>query len=194
MAYFLSGDIGGTKTLLQLSAAVERVPLLQKAYASADYAGLSDMLDEFVAEAGVSNIAAACFALAGPVSGRLVKLTNLPWEVNADELASRYGIRHVALINDFEAVGHGIAALQAADLLTLQAGAAQAGVCALCLVPAPAWGWRGYPRNRALIRCTRPKAGIWILRLQMRRSVYCCAICSIAMDMFPMSALSPAPA
>ncbi|HUX90730.1 MAG TPA: glucokinase [Gallionellaceae bacterium] len=126
MAYFLSGDIGGTKTLLQLNTAVERVPLLQKSYASADYAGLPDMLDAFVAEAGVSNIAAACFALAGPVSGRLVKLTNLPWAVDADELVNRYCIRHVALINDFEAVGHGIAALQATDLLTLQEGSAQA--------------------------------------------------------------------
>ena len=133
MAYFLSGDIGGTKTLLQLNTAVERVPLLQKSYASADYAGLPDMLDAFVAEAGVSNIAAACFALAGPVSGRLVKLTNLPWKVDADELASRYGISQVALINDFEAVGHGIAALQATDLLTLQAGAEQSGGVRLVL-------------------------------------------------------------
>lgn len=126
MAYFLSGDIGGTKSLLRLSAAVEHVPLLQKAYASADYADLPDMVDAFIAEAGVVEIAAACFALAGPVSGRVVKLTNLPWAVDADELANRYGIRHVALINDFEAVGHGIAALQAGDLQVLQAGSAQA--------------------------------------------------------------------
>lgn len=126
MAYILSGDIGGTKSLLQLSAAVERVPLLQKAYASADYADLPDMVDAFIAEAGASEIAAACFALAGPVSGSVVKLTNLPWAVDADELAKRYGIRHVALVNDFEAVGHGIAALQAGDLQVLQAGSAQA--------------------------------------------------------------------
>lgn len=123
MAYSLAGDIGGTKTLLSISAAAdERVPLLQKSYASAAYAGVAEMVDEFLAEAGIRDIAAACFALAGPVDGRVVKLTNLPWVVDGDALAARFAIKHVALINDFEAVGQGVAALQAADLLPLQAG------------------------------------------------------------------------
>lgn len=125
MAYFLSGDIGGTKTLLQLSAADARVPVLQKFYPSAAYAGLAEVVEDFLAEAGSRDIAAACFALAGPVNGRVVRLTNLPWEVDADALSARFGIRHVMLANDFEAAGHGIAALQVEDLLCLQAGNAQ---------------------------------------------------------------------
>lgn len=125
MAYFLSGDIGGTKTLLQLCAAEAHAPLLQKSYASADYAELGDIVGEFLMEAGVRNIDAACFALAGPVSGGVVKLTNLPWAVDGNALAIRFGIKRLQLINDFEAVGHGIAALQSADLLSLQAGTEQ---------------------------------------------------------------------
>lgn len=127
MSHFLAGDIGGTKTLLQISAADRaHEPLLQKSYFNAGYAGLAEILDEFLREAGASGIAAACFALAGPVSGRRVKLTNLPWEVDADALATRFAIGRVSLINDFEAVGLGIAALQPTDLLTLQAGKPQA--------------------------------------------------------------------
>jgi len=125
MNNFIAGDIGGTKTLLRISAA-DGAPFLQKSYASADYAGLAAILDEFLCEAGTPNVVAACFALAGPVSGRRVKLTNLPWEVDADALAARFGISRITLINDFEAVGHGIAALQSDDLLTLQSGAPQA--------------------------------------------------------------------
>ena len=125
MAYFLSGDIGGTKTLLQLCAAEADAPLLQKSFASADYAGLSDMVGELLTEAGVRDIASACFALAGPVSGRVVKLTNLPWEIDGDALAMRFGIKRVVLINDFEAAGHGIEVLQDTDLFNLQAGAEQ---------------------------------------------------------------------
>ncbi len=124
MNYFLAGDIGGTKTLLQISA-MDGVPLLQKSYPSASYAGLVNILDEFLREARAPGIAAACFALACPISGRRVKLTNLPWEVDADSLAARFAIPRVLLINDFEAVGMGIAALQPADLLTLQAGKPQ---------------------------------------------------------------------
>jgi len=126
MSHFLAGDIGGTKTLLQISAADGvRGPLLQKFYLNAGYAGLAEMLDEFLREAGMPGIAAACFALACPVSGRRVKLTNLPWEVDADALAARFAIGRVSLINDFEAVGLGVAALQPADLLVLQAGEPQ---------------------------------------------------------------------
>jgi len=54
-----------------------------------------------------------------------VKLTNLPWEVDADALSARFDISRISLINDFEAVGHGIAALQPVDLLTLQSGVPQ---------------------------------------------------------------------
>ena len=124
MKYYLSGDIGGTKTLLQICAEHEHVPLFQKYYTNAAYVSLENILDEFLLEAQVKNIFSACFALAGPVSGRVVSLTNLPWRVDSDALATRYNIRHVALTNDFEAVGHGIAALKAEDLDTMQVGAA----------------------------------------------------------------------
>lgn len=126
MTYFLAGDVGGTKTLLSISSADERVPLLQKSYQSSAYAGLAEIVDAFLAEAGIRDIDAACFALAGPVTGRVVKLTNLPWSVDGDALAARFAIKHVSLINDFEAAGYGVAALQAADWMTLQAGDEQA--------------------------------------------------------------------
>lgn len=127
MSHFLAGDIGGTKTLLQISAAGGvREPLLQKFYSNARYAGLAEILDEFLREAGAFDIAAACFALACPISGRRARLTNLLWEVDADALAARFAIGRVSLINDFEAVGLGVAALQPTDLLTLQAGKPQA--------------------------------------------------------------------
>jgi glucokinase len=120
MRHVLAGDIGGTKTLLQINT---ESGTLTKSYPSAGFGGLADMLDEFLREAGTREISAACFALAGPVAGRKVKLTNLPWEVDADALAARFAISRLTLINDFEAVGYGIAALQPDDLLTLQAGA-----------------------------------------------------------------------
>lgn len=127
MNYYLSGDIGGTKTLLQIGSGDGFAPVLQKSYASAAYNGLAEMLDDFLLEAGKPVIAAACLALAAPVSSRQVKLTNLPWHVDADAIASRFSIPRVTLINDFEAVGMGVSALQPAALLQLQAGSDQPG-------------------------------------------------------------------
>ncbi len=127
MAYILSGDIGGTKTLLQLSKTGVNKPLLHKSYASADYDDLAEIVAEFLLDAEGNKISAACFALAGPVNSRLVQLTNLPWLIDGDALAARFGISNLDLINDFAAVGYGISALHAEDLLTLQSGVAEAG-------------------------------------------------------------------
>ncbi len=126
MGYYLAGDIGGTKTLLQIFKDGEaRAPLLRKSFSSAGYAGLDNIVEEFLREANVRAIASACFALAGPVAGRKVTLTNLPWIVDADALAARFSIPRVVLINDFEAVGLGVAAMQPNDLFVMQQGAAQ---------------------------------------------------------------------
>lgn len=126
MSYLLAGDIGGTKTLLRLSAAEgSPAPLLQKSYPSASSPGLSEMLEEFLREAGGPDVQAACLAVAGPVFGRHAQLTNLPWDVDADALQEHFAISQVQIINDFEAVGHGIVALQAEDLITLQFGEAE---------------------------------------------------------------------
>lgn len=128
MSYFLAGDIGGTKTLLQIfGAGQERMPLLQKSYPSAAYSGLPEIVDVFLREAGTRDIVSACFALAGPVAGRIVNLTNLPWDaVDADLLSAHLGNAQVELINDFAAVGLGVAALDSCDLLSLQAADEQA--------------------------------------------------------------------
>ena len=56
------------------------------------------------------------------MSGRTAKTTNLPWTLDADELESVLNIPRVRLINDFQSVGYGIEALQADDIVTLQAG------------------------------------------------------------------------
>ena len=128
MSHILSGDIGGTKTLLRLSTTDQfRAPLLQQSFSSNQYSGLAEIIEEFLQPAHAVKISSACFALAGPVLGRQVTLTNLPWSVDADALAAKFKIPRVSLINDFEAVGLAISALQQDDMLTLQAGQAQEG-------------------------------------------------------------------
>lgn len=123
----LAGDIGGTKTLLQLSQPIHGgfEVIYEKRYASADYAEFLPLALDFVNDAFVETgvrAEAACFGIAGPVSGRTAVTTNLPWKLNADELQQVLGITRVRLINDFQSVGYGITALKKDDLLTLQEG------------------------------------------------------------------------
>jgi glucokinase len=126
MGYSLAGDIGGTNTRLSLSVAGTYEPFIQINYLSAAYGSLADIIEVFLGETLIRDVTSACLALAGPVTGRIVKLTNLPWAVDGDQVARRFNIARVVLINDFVAVGHGVEALQASDLVVLQAGHVQA--------------------------------------------------------------------
>jgi glucokinase len=124
----LAGDIGGTKSLLALCAQAEGPPQVLHAerFENAGEPGFETIAARFVAAArsalGSVSVTRACFALAGPVEGRRVKLTNLPWEVDADALERALGIDEVLLVNDFVAAAAGLDALASGDLHTLQAG------------------------------------------------------------------------
>jgi glucokinase len=115
---------------------------------SADYTSLEEMLAEFLAppkpstpiddirqakdESEVSpaepqsqepvKIDAACFGVAGPVIENRSHTTNLPWIIDGAALATRFDIPHVRLLNDLEAMAHGILLLRHDELVTLNAG------------------------------------------------------------------------
>jgi len=134
----LAGDIGGTKTLLQIADFDNNQSTIihEHRYVSAAYTNLTDMVSEFLAETTKQkgNIAlhSACFGIAGPVTGRQGWVTNLGWELDADKMESALGIPTVRLINDFAAVGYGIEALGDNDLVELQKGqTAKHAPCAL---------------------------------------------------------------
>ena len=122
----LAGDIGGTKTLLQISQANKNgVQILyEQRFISGDYPEFDLMLREFMDHAAkhCAPPNAACFGVAGPVSGRTARTTNLPWTLDADQLESQFNIQKVRLINDFQSVGYGIEALHEDDIVTLQTG------------------------------------------------------------------------
>jgi glucokinase len=56
------------------------------------------------------------------VLGDRVKVTHLPWEIDGPALAAQFAFDSVRLLNDFAAAAHGIGALAADDIVTLQAG------------------------------------------------------------------------
>ena len=122
----LSGDIGGTKTILQLSQYVDGKysVLAEQRFDSKSYDNFEDLLHEFLNHNKpiAGDIRSACVGVAGPVGNQQAKVTNLPWRLNSNELAGKLGIPDFALINDFQAIGYGIEQLGATDLVTLQAG------------------------------------------------------------------------
>jgi glucokinase len=119
----LAGDIGGTKTrvgVFEVEGGDCRM-VEERSYPSRDYAGLGEIVVDFVGSGG-EDCRAACFGIAGPITGRRMRVTNLPWVVDADELETRTGISAVALLNDLEATGWGVAALDESQIAVLNPG------------------------------------------------------------------------
>jgi len=123
MKTVLAADIGGTKTLFQLTMENDDI-LLEQEFVSQQFVSFDLVLTAFLSQVQLKHcqIERACFAVAGPVSGADANVTNLPWQLNADELAKNFNIQHVHLCNDFEAVAHGIACLAEDEVVTLQQG------------------------------------------------------------------------
>ena len=119
----IAGDVGGTKTLLQLVTVSGggRVVTVEQRYESGAFKTFEAMLAEFMTLAA-GTVDAACFAVAGPVIGDSAKLTNLGWVMDASALAAKFSIARVSLINDFYAVALGVPLLRPSDLLSLNPG------------------------------------------------------------------------
>jgi glucokinase len=119
------GDIGGTKTILQLAEIADgRIhERCTQRYDSTAFATFSSILEAFLKQtAAPDSPAAACFAVAGPIADQQARLTNLPWQISSAGIAHEFSIPSVKLINDFEAVALAIENLPSTDLTTLQSG------------------------------------------------------------------------
>lgn len=121
----LAGDVGGTKVHLALYG-FDHGRLLHvrdEKFPAREYAGLEDIVRNFLVGSGNPEVHAACFGVPGPVRGGRLKLTNLPWIVDSRELSQSLDIDHLFLINDLEANGYGIPELAPEQIYELSAGA-----------------------------------------------------------------------
>jgi glucokinase len=130
----LAGDIGGTKTLLGLFDALPARPrpLFVRSFGTLDFPDLQAMIAEFMKEgagapAADGAIERACFGVAGPVIDETVRVTNVPWFVDARRVSSALGIARVALLNDLEALAHAVPVLRESETHALQDGEALRG-------------------------------------------------------------------
>src|SRR4051812_5710834 len=131
MLTLLAGDVGGTKTLLGLFDPVPARPrpLVIRAYGTLDFDDLPSMIAQFLRDgaATAATISAACFGVAGPIIGDSAALTNVPWRVDAQQVAVAFGLSRVRLLNDLQAMAYGVPVLHESEVHVLQGGEALRG-------------------------------------------------------------------
>jgi len=118
-----AGDVGGTTTRLGVYEIADGTlrTFIEQRFVNAEATGLEEIVTELLRGRG-HECRAACFGVAGPVTGRRVRTTNLPWIVDADILERATGISPVVLINDLEATAWGAMRLGDGEVCHLNPG------------------------------------------------------------------------
>jgi glucokinase len=120
----LAGDVGGTKTALGLFEDSPRglTPIHQDRFLNADFPSFDAVVERFLSAAPHVQIAAAAFGVAGAVIDGRVEMLNLAWTMGAAELAARFRIPRVRLLNDLEALAFGMLHLRPDEVRVLSTG------------------------------------------------------------------------
>jgi len=110
---FLAADVGGTHAraaLVQASGARDRAIeiLAYRKFDCSDYAGLAELLQAFMDVAAAAPVRRCVLACAGQVTADEVIHDNLAWPIRLSSLREALAFDDVAVINDFEALGHAL--------------------------------------------------------------------------------------
>jgi len=125
--YDLIADIGGTNARFALTDPREARPALlqQQSLRCAEFGSLQHAAEHYLAAVGARPTRAA-LAVACPVTGDAVRLTNRAWSFSRSELATALGLDTLHVLNDFGAVAWAVPALAGDERDTLHGDAAAA--------------------------------------------------------------------
>jgi len=117
----LLADIGATHARFALETApgvLRQTAVLR----CDDYGGIVPLLTAYLGEHGSERIAHAAFAMANPISGDLVRMTNRDWQFSTDEVRRTMGWSTLLIVNDFTALAMALPGLGAGDVLQVGGG------------------------------------------------------------------------
>ncbi len=128
---YVVADIGGTNSRFALATGKQSDGLYTLEHISIlkgkDHKTFESALGTYLESIQGIKPTAICVAIAGPVIGDEVKMTNLPWRFSCKEVAKKFGVQALVAMNDFAAVAAGIPLMTPEHLVTFKAGNALDG-------------------------------------------------------------------
>jgi glucokinase len=119
MRTVLAADIGGTYTrmsLVEIGRPWKNLSIMRanEKFINSDFSSIDAIISSFLDKVPLefSRPSSACFAVAGPCVNDVGQLTNGGgWIVNGNDIADKYGMNSVKVVNDFVACGYGLLTL-----------------------------------------------------------------------------------
>ena len=152
----LVGDIGGTNSRFGLvepgSTSIRDIAVLK----NNNHVSLEDAIGAYVKSMGLTALSAAAIAVAGPVEGEVVSLTNRDWRFTRESLRKAALAKRFRLLNDFEALALSLPHLAGDDIIQIGGETPSkpavkivlgpgTGLGMATLAPLPQGGWMALP-------------------------------------------------
>lgn len=152
----LVGDIGGTNSRFGLvepgSTAIRDIAVLK----NDDFPSLEAAIGQYLKSRIIVSLDAAAIAVAGPVTGETVSLTNRNWSFTRETLRQAAMAERIRLLNDFEALALSLPHLAEAGVVQIGGTSPTApavkivlgpgtGLGMATLAPLPQGGWMALP-------------------------------------------------
>lgn len=145
----LIGDIGGTNSRLALADGSGITTGTTQELRNAGYAGLAPLLQDYLAALPAhTRPRRAALAVAAPVQGDAVTLTNNGWRISRPDLQAALGLDDLLLLNDFEALAWSLPSLRPQELVQIGRGTARPEAARAVLGPGTGLGVAGLVRVR----------------------------------------------
>lgn len=116
----LLADLGGTH--VRFARGREGELAAMEKLVCTDFNSFSDAIRFYLDKYPLNTPCQVCFAIASPLSGDQVEMTNSPWSFSLSQLQQEFSLDQLYAINDFEAIAHAVPHLQSSQLLQFGGG------------------------------------------------------------------------
>jgi glucokinase len=118
----LVGDVGGTNARFALVTGAHGRPHSESILPTAGYADLGAAAAAYLRQVGSPKVGEAAVAIANPIEGDMVRMTNSHWAFSIEETRRQLGLTQLLMLNDWEAMALAAPAFAPADLVKIGRG------------------------------------------------------------------------
>ena len=142
---YIVADIGGTNARFGLvtelkPASNELIIENQLTFPSNDFDNLEQATRHYIESLDSQAVSGACLAVAGPVTGDSVRLTNLNWAFSISDVQRALGLPKLLVINDFAAYAYATPYIKPNKIITINHGHAIEGCPVAVVGPGTGFG------------------------------------------------------
>ena len=146
----LIGDIGGTNARFALLVDAFAEPKTFPVVKTADFATLDDAIQATVLDKTSLQPKSAVLAVAGPIDGNEIPLTNCAWVVKPRGMLQTLGLGEIIVLNDFEAQALAVSSLPERSRQKIGGGTPHEGASRVVVGPGTGLGVAGLVRARKM--------------------------------------------